>query len=89
MSKQGRLIESDEARVNVLAAYNGERGRGLLHDPNWVAYMVNEQHWFDNEYMPASWIRMGYELVPDSGPLRMYRKVKRDPFWKRLHWGKP
>ena len=74
---------SDEHRVNALATYNGERGRGIVHSPEWIAFMEGEQRWFTEEYMPASWKRMGYEPVPGDGPFTVYRKVKRS-VWQRL-----
>jgi hypothetical protein len=75
---------SDEARVNALATYNGEVGRGLVHTPEYVVFMQDEQRWFNEVYMPASWERMGYELDPDSGSLPVYRKVKRDSLFRRI-----
>jgi hypothetical protein len=37
------------ARVMQLATYNSEVGRGLVHTPEWVAFMEKEQAWFNSQ----------------------------------------
>ncbi len=33
----------------ALATYNDERGRGIVHTPEWVKWMEREQRLFDSE----------------------------------------
>lgn len=37
-----------ESRVNRLARFNSEAGRGILHTPEWTAFMAEEQEWFNS-----------------------------------------
>jgi hypothetical protein len=36
-----------QQRITRLATYNSEVHRGLVHTPEWKAYMAAEQVWFD------------------------------------------
>lgn len=39
----------DHTELQMLATYNGEKARGLVHDQYWVAKMKELQHRFDRD----------------------------------------
>jgi len=39
--------EGQEWRVERLGRFNAERARGLLHTPEWIAFMESEQEAFN------------------------------------------
>lgn len=42
--------DEEEARVTRLASYNGRIAQGIVHTPEYVEHMRQEQHWFDTEF---------------------------------------
>jgi len=43
-----RRTEEYQDRVARLGRYNSEVGRGVMHTPEWVAFMADEQAWFND-----------------------------------------
>jgi hypothetical protein len=54
----------DEFRVNRLATYNSERGRGLLHKDEWVRFMQEEQEEWGKERFAEMAAQGGEEVAP-------------------------
>lgn len=42
-----------QQRISRLATYNSEVHRGLVHTPEWKAFMASEQVWFDGLPRPS------------------------------------
>ena len=43
----------DTMRIRVLATYNSEKARGIVHTDEWKELMKQEQKWFDNRNKPS------------------------------------
>jgi hypothetical protein len=64
-------IDVDEVRVSVLARYNGEVARGIMHTREWKEKMAKEQEWF-NEKRRRRLLAEGYTEYEDG----LWAKVK-------------
>lgn len=59
-----RELRDEEFRINRLATYNAEVGRGLVHTEDWRWLMEREQTWFDDTRKQKLIAAGGYETSP-------------------------
>lgn len=81
----------DESRINRLATFNSERGRGILHTEAWLDLMADEQEWWNQHQMSEMLAQGGEEVSPgvwmiprqDSKQSRFFRMLANGVFDKR------
>lgn len=55
--RNASLFDPDVQRIHVLADYNSEVARGLVHTEEWRAKMAEEQRWYNEAHL--AWARRG------------------------------
>lgn len=61
---RGSHNRNDDSRIARLAAFNSERGRGIVHTEAWCDLMADEQEWFNQRQMSEMLAQGGEEVSP-------------------------
>lgn len=57
-------LRDEEHRINVLATFNSEVARGIVHTDEWREFMAIEQAWLDERNKREIIAAGGYETSP-------------------------